>query len=45
MIVDPKKGFLEINRFDTDGEAADSSAFIGSAKNRRMCEEGPHGGQ
>ena len=28
-----------------DGEAADSSAVVGSAKNRRMCEEGPHGGQ
>ena len=28
-----------------DGEAADGSAVVGSAKNRRMCEEGPHGGQ
>ena len=28
-----------------DGEAADGSAVDDSARNRRMCREGPHGGQ
>ena len=27
------------------GEATDGSAAFGSAKNRRMCGEGPHRGQ